>query len=160
MSADRGRVDRAVEAAVAVAAGCGVAATTPRVLHHSNNVVVHLAPTPVVAKVAISHHRASGAGSIAPELAVGRYLAEQGAPTVSPATILPAGPHYAGGLVLSYWDWCPNDADGVVDGRAVGRSLAALHGALDGYPGELASRLSHWSTAGCCPFCVTCAAAA
>lgn len=71
MSADRGRVDRAVEAAVAVAAGCGVAATTPRVLHHSNNVVVHLAPTPVDAKVAISHHRASGAGSIARELAVG-----------------------------------------------------------------------------------------
>jgi len=148
MSADRGRVDRAVEAAVAVAAGCGVAATTPRVLHHSNNVVVHLAPTPVVAKVAISHHRASGAGSIAPELAVGRYLAEQGAPTVSPATILPAGPHYAGGLVLSYWDWCPNDADGVVDGRAVGRSLAALHGALDGYPGELPPFTAHVEDAG------------
>jgi len=105
----------------------------PRVLHHSNNVLVHLASAPVVAKVAETSHRRQGAASIARELAVGRFLAGRNAPTVPPATILPAGPHSTDGLELAFWDYCPHDPDA----RGAGYSLAALHDALSGYPDEL-----------------------
>lgn len=136
MSTEQGRVDRAVEAALAIAADHGVVDVRSRVLQHSNNVVVHLAPAPVVAKVRTSPR---GAASIAGELAVGEFLAERDAPSVAPARILPSGPHSAGGLAVGYWEHCPHDAEAKLDGDAVGRSLAALHDALDGYPDELPS---------------------
>ena len=148
MNAERRRVDHAVEAAVATAASHGVVASSPRVLHHSNNVVVHLAPTPVVAKVATSQHREQGAASVARELAIGRFLAEQTAPTVAPTTILPAGPHRVDGLALAFWDYCPTGADGGPDGCAAGHSLATLHAALDGYPDELPPFTAHVEDAG------------
>ncbi len=137
MSAGGSRVDRAVDAAVAIATNHGVVVAQPSVLHCSNNVVVHLAPTPVVAKVAETSHRRQGAASIARELAIGRFLASRNAPTVPPATILPAGPHSTDGLKLAFWRYCPHDANAEPDGHAAGYSLAALHDALSGYPNEL-----------------------
>jgi hypothetical protein len=47
-----GRAARAVLAARAVASGHGIRSTDPGVLHDGVNVVVHLAPAPVVARVA------------------------------------------------------------------------------------------------------------
>jgi Phosphotransferase enzyme family len=137
MSVDGSRMKRAVDAAVRTATKHGVAATRPRVLHHSNNVLVHLSPAPVVAKVAEAPHDGQQTASIARELAVGRFLAKRNAPAVPPATILPAGPHSTNGLQLSFWQYCPHDAKGELDARTAGRSLAALHVALSGYPGEL-----------------------
>jgi Phosphotransferase enzyme family len=137
MTAGEGRVDRAVDAAVAIATGHGVEVTQPRVLHHSNNVLVHLAPAPVVAKVAETPRRGQGTASIARELAIGHFLAGRDAPAVPPATILPAGPHTADGLELAFWRYCPHDANAELDGRAAGESLAALRDALSGYPNEL-----------------------
>ncbi len=124
-SAERMRVEYAVEAAVATAARYGVVATRSHVLHHSNNVVVHLSPAPVVAKVATSEHRRQGAASIARELAIGHFLAGQDAPTVAPTTILPAGPHRVDGLALAFWDYCPNNADRAPELREAAESHLA-----------------------------------
>jgi len=137
MSAEPKRVDFAVEAAVAIAATYGVVSTRPKVMHHSNNVVVHLAPAAVVAKVATLKKGEQAGASTARELAVARFLAERNAPMVPPTTILPAGPHSADGLELGFWTYCRHDVNDELDGRAAGRSLAALHKALEGYPTEL-----------------------
>jgi hypothetical protein len=82
-------------------------------------------------------YRRQGPASIVPELAVGSFLAGRDAPTVPPATILPAGPHRFGVLELAFWQYGPHDPDAKPDGRAAGYSLAALHDALSGYPDEL-----------------------
>lgn len=141
-------MNRAVEAAVAIAADYGVAALRPRVLQCSNNVVVHLAPAPIVAKVTGTSRGERGAASTARELAVGELLARRNAPSVAPATVLPAGPHSADGLAIAYWSYCPHDPKAELDGRTVGRSLAALHDALDGYPDELPSFTAQVERAG------------
>ncbi|MEJ7568987.1 MAG: hypothetical protein WKF41_12060 [Gaiellaceae bacterium] len=47
----------AVEAAVAVARGLGLKVEEPRVLRDLTNVLVHLVPTPVVARVPVTFAR-------------------------------------------------------------------------------------------------------
>ena len=74
------RSERAVAAAVAVAARHGISAGQPRVLWDSNNTVVHLHPAQVVAKVAANERRPEGAVALSRELAVAAHLAALGAP--------------------------------------------------------------------------------
>lgn len=138
MSLEDGRVIVAAQAAVDVAARCGVQCAYPRLLHHSNNIVWHLAPAPIVAKVAVaSSHRQGGAASLTRELEVARFLAARNAPTTRPSCVLPAGPHQARGAVVSLWEYCVHDARADVDPGSAGRALAEVHRALAGYDGLL-----------------------
>lgn len=134
---EEGRIAVAERAAIEVAARYGVAVERPRLLHHSNNIVVHLAPAPIIAKVAASSHRRDGGASLVRELDVGRFLATLHAPSARPSSVLPPGPHREGGSVVTFWDYCANDPRREVDGPSAGRSLAALHAALAGYGGPL-----------------------
>jgi len=137
MNEERNRIEQAEQAAIEIATRFGIVSPRPRVLHHSNNVVLHLEPAPIVAKVAASSHRQHGAASLERELSVGRFLAARHAPTVPPAATLPAGPHRVGPTVLTFWQHCPHDPVAEVDGRTAGASLVELHAALTGYIGEL-----------------------
>ena len=134
------RVCRAVSAAQAIAHRHGVPAHQPRVLHDANNVVVHLAPSRVVAKVSA----APGAGccsKLATELAVARHLALAGAPVVAPSEDLPPGPHASGGCAISFWRFHDHDPTAAARGRLAGQALAEVHSALDRYTGPVASFL-------------------
>jgi hypothetical protein len=73
----------ALDAAVAVAREHGLRVDEPRVLKDSHNLVVHLAPSPVVARVgqAMSQLRPGIRGR---ELAVTRWLVDRGAPVLPP----------------------------------------------------------------------------
>jgi aminoglycoside phosphotransferase (APT) family kinase protein len=126
----------ALAAAVAVAARHGVRATDPVVLRAGLNVLVHLRPAPVVARVAgtIAGVR-PGTAWQARELAVAGHLARVGAPAVAPSDVLPPGPHKHDGHVLSFWTHVP--AGGVVDPAAAGEALAACHAALRDFRGSL-----------------------
>ena len=86
--------DAAVRAAVAVAARHGITATEPAVLADGANIVVHLRPAPVVAKVAASTPavRRPVGDWLQRELDVSAFLAADGAPVVPPSPNSPPPP--------------------------------------------------------------------
>src|SRR4051812_32402822 len=96
------RQQRAIEAALAVAARHGVESIDPCILHDSNNTVIHLRPAPLVAKAATTPEDAD----LGRELDVARFLVRRGAPVVPPARLLPPGPHREAGLELTFWEYC------------------------------------------------------
>jgi hypothetical protein len=130
---------RAVRAAQAVAAAYDLPCEDAMVLPGASNVLVHLRPTPVVARVmtatAVLHDDVEG--WLGREVAVGTFLADRGL-AVSPARLLPPGPHRRDGLWMTFWDHVPHDRSGGVPcARELGGSLRRLHAALAEFPGEL-----------------------
>ena len=127
----------AAEAAVKVAAGLGVRCTDPVVLADGANVIVHLSPAPVVAKVAASttavRHPAAW---LQRELDVTGFLAERGAPVVAPSPEVPATVHHGDGQVMSFWRYVAWSGDALPDEVTTGSMLRDLHAALRGYPGQ------------------------
>ena len=124
----------AVSAAVAVAETYGVRCDEPVVLRDAWHVLVHLSPSPVVARVT------SGAPGVDPddvqrELEVAVHAARARAPVVRPSDLLPPGPHRHGGHTLVFWHYLVQV--GEVDPAAAGRGLRTIHESLADYPGEL-----------------------
>lgn len=131
---------RARDAAVAVAGRYGVDATAPAVLSNGANVLVHLAPAPVVARVGTltALVRPAIRESFAREIAVATYLRDEGAPVVAPADDLPPGPHTEAGLTISFWQYVPPVADPpTITADVFGHMLRELHEILRGYTGSL-----------------------
>ena len=124
----------AVDAAVAVAEAHGVRCEKPIVLGKSWHVLVHLWPSPVVARVT------SGAPGVDPadverELPVARHAARAGAPVIQPSDLLPPGPHRHDGHTLVFWRYL--ERAGKTDPAAAGRGLRTIHTSLADYDGEL-----------------------
>ena len=124
----------AVDAAVAVAEAHGVRCEKPIVLSEAWHVLVHLWPSPVVARVT------SGAPGVDPdgverELSVAVHAARAGAPVVRPSDLLPPGPHRHEGHTLVFWRYLVQA--GKPDPTAVGRGLHTIHSSLADYHGEL-----------------------
>ena len=126
----------AAEAAVKVAASLGVRCTDPVILADGANVIVHLSPAPVVAKVAASTPAVRPAAVwLQRELDVTGFLAERGAPVVAPSPEVPATVHHGDGQVMSFWRYV--DSHRVLPGEAtIGSMLRDLHAALRSYPGQ------------------------
>jgi hypothetical protein len=124
----------AVDAAVAVAEAHGVRCEKPLVLSEAWHVLVHLWPSPVVARVT------SGAPGVDPgdverELVVARHAARAGAPVIQPSDLLPPGPHRHDGHTLVFWRYLVQV--GTLDATAAGRGLHTIHASLADYDGEL-----------------------
>jgi Phosphotransferase enzyme family len=124
----------AVDAAVAVADAHGVRCDKPVVLGQAWHVLVHLWPSPVVARVT------SGAPGVDPadverELRVASHAAHAGAPVVRPSDLLPPGPHRRDGHTIVFWRYVVRA--GKVDPVAAGRRLRTIHESLADYDGEL-----------------------
>lgn len=131
----------AVAAAQAVAREHGVACDGAVPIAAGSNVLVHLRPAPVVARVmtgtAVLHDDPER--WLAREVAVGAYLAGRNDLIVPPTDLLPPGPHERDGLWMTLWAFVPHDEQAVPpEPRELGRSLRALHTALAGFPGDLA----------------------
>jgi hypothetical protein len=114
-----------------------------------SNVLVHLKPAPVVARVmtgtAVLHDDVEQ--WLAREVAVGSFVAERGDLVVPPSDMLPPGPHERDGLWMTMWRFVPHDAQAPPpDPRELGRSLRELHAALADFPGDLAplSEIRDW----------------
>jgi hypothetical protein len=133
----RGHPDMtAVDAAVSVARQHGLEVTEPHVLRDRLNVLVHLRPAPVVARVAGTIARVRpGDDWLRRELAVAASLDAAGAPVVAPSPELPPGPHHHEGRVLSFWTYI--DHQGPPDPAAAGAALHDVHEALRGFHGSL-----------------------
>jgi Ser/Thr protein kinase RdoA (MazF antagonist) len=127
----------ALSTAVTVAAAHGVVARDPVVLRDGLNVLVHLRPAPVVARVPGTIARVRpGADWLRREIAVAGHLARAGAPVVAPSAELPPGPHERDGHVLSFWTHVPVREE-PVDPAAAGAALSECHAALRDFHGSL-----------------------
>jgi len=133
--------ERALAAACSVARDEGVACDQARVLHSGSNVMVHLAPSPVVARVM--------SGTVAlhddprrwleREVAVQSILATAGM-AIGPSSAIAPGPYERDGLWMTFWPLLeePRSADLGEGAENLGRALRELHDELAGFPGELA----------------------
>jgi len=129
--------DASVRAAVTVAARFGLATEEPVVLADGANIVVHLRPAPVVAKVAASTPavRRDNQHWLQRELDVSAFLTAEGAPVVPPSPELPATTHHDAGHVMSFWRYLPPaDPRRRPDEETIGSMLRDLHAVLRRYP--------------------------
>ena len=131
--------DAAVQAAARVAAGLGVTSDEPVVLADGANVIVHLRPSPVVAKVAASTAavRADTAGWLKRELDLAQFLAAAGVPVMTPSPEIPATTYHGDGLVMSFWRYLRSSGGARPDEATIGSMLRDLHAALRSYPDPL-----------------------
>jgi hypothetical protein len=130
----------AVTAARAVAAEHGVRGDDAVVIAAGSNVLVHLKPSPVVARVmtgtAALHDDI--ARWLEREVAVGVFVADHGGPVVPPSELIAPGPYEHDGLWMTFWKFVAHErSDRSPDAGAVGRSLRELHNALAGFAGDL-----------------------
>jgi hypothetical protein len=130
---------RALAAAQAVALANSVACDDAVVVAAGSNVLVHLKPAPVIARVmtgtAMLH--ADVERWLAREVAVGAFLGERGL-AVPPTDVLAPGPHQYEGLWMTFWQFVEHDAARPLPGAdELGGSLRELHAALADFPGEL-----------------------
>ncbi len=150
---------RAMDAAVAVAGQFGLKQIKPVLLRDGSNALVHLAPHPVVARVATTTGwvRRPAQTWLQRDLDVAAFLHQAGFPVVPPATEIPAGPHLwssAAGeeepLALTFWKYVVHDAGKEIPIEAAVATLRDLHLALRGFPGRLPymgvvlDEIPHW----------------
>ncbi len=123
--------DEAVRAAVAVASGYGVRCDDPVVLADGFNIVVHLRPARVVARVVRfpALLRSNVPELISRELAVAAFLAGQGVLATRPTNAVPARPHERDGLWMSFWEHL-EVRPGFAGPADFARNLRNLHDAL------------------------------
>jgi Ser/Thr protein kinase RdoA (MazF antagonist) len=124
----------AVDAAVSVARAHGLPCEDAVVLRDAWFVLVHLRPSPVVARVS-SDALGAGSGDVARELSVARHAASRGAPVIPPSDLLDPGPHRHDGRTIAFWKLV--DDLGRVDAVAAGRGLRSIHDALVDFDGDL-----------------------
>ena len=131
---------RALAAATSVAATCGLTVDGAVTLASGSNVLVHLRPAPVVARVmtgtVVLHDDPER--WLTRELAVLDFLAPSGL-VVAPTGLIAPGPHHHDGLWMTFMEWVPHVTSAAIgdDARRLGRALRDLHDGLALFTGEL-----------------------
>jgi Ser/Thr protein kinase RdoA (MazF antagonist) len=132
---------RAVAAASAAGRDLGLAVTAPEVLHDAFSVVVHLAPSPVVARVPVvlpvGLDLAAQRARQTRELSVVTWLADTGCPVVRPSPLVAREPEQRDGFSMTFWELVDVVPGAAPDYLAHVHLAANLHAALRGYAGEL-----------------------
>ena len=119
--------------AIALAGELGIPAGDAVVIRDLTNVLVHLRPSPVVARVSLTLAD-RGRDALEAELEFARLAAAAGAPVVPPADGVDPVPYERGGRLITLWRYVDHRRPGPEDAQAVGHSLRALHEALAGEP--------------------------
>ena len=134
---------RALRAAAQVAREHGLTlGDDPRVIHEGSNLLLHLHPAPVVARVATTTAIVrEGDAWLTREVAVAGHVAAQGAPTVAPTTEIPPGPHHFSGLTMTFWQYVEQLPE-LADPQRTGAALRECHQALKTYDGRTPSPMA------------------
>lgn len=122
-----------VASVVALARRLGLVVEEPRPLRSTNNLVLWLRPSTVVAKISAAGGRA------ADELAIARRLADERAPVVPPADDIGDRLHRVDDRDVTFWLYVSQDDITEPSPQSIAESLGALHQALAriGPPGRL-----------------------
>lgn len=132
-SAEFLRLQLAQRAACEVAAAHGLKFEQAIVLQNLSNVIIHLAPTSVVARVSTTTGTVRvGDAWFAREVAVAKHLTAAGAPIIPLSSAIDPGPHQRLGLVLSFWEFV-QILNEPFDPRQAGRALRTCHVALQDF---------------------------
>lgn len=117
-----------VEIAVTAATSLGVRCTDPVVLHDGSNVVVHLRPAPVVARVATvtARIRPGVEAWFRRDALLARHVTARGVPATRPFS----EPVVVDGVTVALWHHEPHDPAAVFTPAEVATRLADLHAAL------------------------------
>ncbi len=131
---------RALLAAGTVAAAHGLSADGAVVLDSGSNVLVHLRPAPVVARVmtaTVALH-SDPQRWLKREVSVLEFLDPIGL-AVSPSRLIAPGPHHCDGLWMTFSEWLDETdlATGLEDAQRLGEALKNLHDQLRPFEGEL-----------------------
>ncbi|MFC0627865.1 aminoglycoside phosphotransferase family protein [Kribbella deserti] len=133
------RTEHAIATAAEAARDLGVEVTDPTALYDAFSVVVHLKPSPVVARIPIvlppEYDPATQAGRQRTELDVVAWLLGQGHPVVPPSPLVPLEPVRRDGLSMTFWQYV--EVAGEPDWAENTRRSADLHQALAEYQGAL-----------------------
>ena len=124
----------AVDAAVAVARETGLDVREPRLLRDLTNVLVHLAPEPVVARVPMTFTRLRGRDWIERELELTAYLAGAGAAIAGPCRSVAPGPYERDGFLVTLWEYVEHERERTLDARRAGEALREVHDLLADAP--------------------------
>ena len=146
--------DRALAAALDIARSVGIDCRYPVVMKDSYNAVIHLRPSPIVARVATltSVVRENVGQHVAREIAVANFLAASSAAggtrrhhgrsgpataaaVAPPTSTIPPGPYESDGMWLSLWDYIAHTPHRRPADVEVAPRLAELHELLRGYDG-------------------------
>lgn len=131
---------RALAAACAVAAEQGVPCGQAAVINAGSNVLVHLRPSPVVARVmsgtVVLHEDPER--WLSREVAVLSFLAPSGI-AVAPSPLIGSGPYQRDGLWMTFCELVEHrgQADLSDGAEVLGGALRQLHDELSAFPGDL-----------------------
>jgi Phosphotransferase enzyme family len=134
----------AVHAAEQVAQAHGIKVDTTEVVADGSNLLVHLKPAPLLARVATTTAllRRPISAWLGRDVSVAAYLHAQGAPVAPPTDLLSPGPHLYDGYTMSFWQWVEHDRAAEISTGEAGAMLRDLHQTLRGYrPLEAGSEL-------------------
>lgn len=103
-------IDKLVSHVLFVVKTIGLAEITPIVLSNGGNLIIHLAPHPIVARLAnvISQEEADLAYKrLNRELQVARHLQIKNVPVLLPTNLVDAGPYDVDGTWMTLWNYVP-----------------------------------------------------
>ncbi|AJS59315.1 phosphotransferase [Paenibacillus sp. IHBB 10380] len=124
-------IDKLVSQVLFVAKTNGLAEITPIVLSNGGNLIIHLAPHSIVARLAnvISKEEADLAYKrLYRELEVARHLQIKNVPVLLPTDLVDAGPYDVDGTWMTFWNYVPpiqlqrpspSEAVGLVSGLSI-----------------------------------------
>lgn len=112
---------------MAVAREAGLEVREPRLLRDLTNVLVHLAPEPVVARVPMTFTRLRRRPWIERELELTAFLAQAGAQVAGPARSVDPGPYERDGFLVTLWEYIDHDRERPLDTRRAGEALREIH---------------------------------
>ena len=121
------------ELAASIARRLGLAFDEAVVLGERINVLVHLQPAPVVARVTRVLHLVRPATALAGGIGLAKHLGER---AVAPSELIDAGPHAECGRYTTFWTY---QTSAEASPSEAGAALRALHDAAASYRGPLRS---------------------
>jgi Ser/Thr protein kinase RdoA (MazF antagonist) len=133
------RRQRAIEAVTEIAATYHIKSDAPVLLKDSNNTVIHLAPSPVVAKVGTSAIRKQNVSNLEHELNAALHLADLGAPIVPPSTEIPPAVYRYKDLEVTFWQYVAGEMREEIDRPELVAALKQFHAVFASYPNALKS---------------------
>ncbi len=131
---------RALDAAAALATAQGLVYDRAVIVQSKSNVLVHLQPAPVVARVmsgtVVLHD--DPRRWLEREVSVLEFLAPSGV-AVRPSSLIDPGPYQQDGLWMTFAEWVPDvrQPSSLVDAARLGEVLRTLHDELRAFAGEL-----------------------